>query len=91
MPTACAAEEPVEDEIDLRRDLVERARSGSRDEVRDRSAFGELHRVPGDVAAAVPVEDRNDRRVRELRREPALRAESGRRSARRARRADGAA
>src|SRR6478736_4523099 len=66
----------VENEVDLRGDLVECARAGSRDEVRDRTALGELHRVPGDVAAAVPVEDRNDRRVRELRRESRLAAKT---------------
>ena len=72
MPIACAADEPAQNEIDLRRDLGERPRSRARDQVGDRSALGELHRVPRDVAAAIPVEDRNDRRMRELRREPRL-------------------
>ena len=36
------------------------------DQVAHRAAFGELHRVPRHVAAGIPIEDRNDRRVREL-------------------------
>src|SRR5213075_1164555 len=34
--------------------------------------LGELHCVPRDVAATVPIEDRNDGRMRELRGEPRL-------------------
>ena len=64
--------ESAENEVDLRRDLGERARSRPRDQLGDRAALGELHRVPRHVAAAVPVEDRDDGRMRELRRELGL-------------------
>ena len=42
---------------------------GARHQFGHRAALRQLHRVPRDVTAAVPVEDRDDRRMRELRRE----------------------
>ena len=65
-------DECVQHGVNLRRDLRERARSVARDQVRHRAALGELHRVPRDVSAAVPVVDRDDGRMRELRGEPCL-------------------
>ena len=72
--------EPRQDKIDLRRNLSQLARSRSRDEIGHRPAFRELHRVPGDVATTVPIEDRNDGRMRELGGEPCLAPEPSDRS-----------
>ena len=68
--------ETAEKEVHLRRDLGHRTRPGARDEVGDRSSFRELHRVPRHVATAVPIEDRHDGRVRELRGELRLAPEA---------------
>src|SRR5205823_6382440 len=59
--------ETAEHEIDLGYDFRQSTRSRPLDKLGDRASLGELHRVPGDVATAVPVIDRNDRRMRQLR------------------------
>jgi hypothetical protein len=67
--------EPAQYAVDLRRDLGDRPRARPFDEIADGAIFGELHGVPGHVAAAVPVVDRDDRGMRELRRQPSLATE----------------
>src|SRR5205085_8828730 len=68
--------EAAEHEVDLRRDLGECPRTGSFDELRNGPSLGQLHRVPRDVAAAVPVIDGDDRRMGELRRQLCLAAKT---------------
>ena len=58
--------ESAEHEIDLRRDISERARAGTRHELGYRASLGELHGVPRDVAATIPIVDRHDCRMGEL-------------------------
>ena len=68
--------EPAHHAVDLRGDLGERPRAGARDQVGYGAAFGEFHCVPRDVATTIPVINRDDGRVRELRGEPRLTAEA---------------
>ena len=85
-PIACAAASPLEHDVDLAaRSRASGRGPAARDEVGDRAALGELHRVPRHVAAAVAVVDRHDGRVRELRGELRLAAEARDGRARRAR------
>src|SRR6185437_2044021 len=62
----------IEYQIDVRRNLLQTARAAARDQLRDGAAFGQLHRVPGKSCPAVPVVDRDDRRMRQLGSEPSL-------------------
>ena len=62
--------------VHLRRDLRHGARAGAGDQIAHGAILGELHRVPGDVAATVPIVDRDDGRMRELRRELRLATEA---------------
>jgi hypothetical protein len=68
--------ETIEHLVDLRRDLGDRARARARDEIGERSALGELHRVPCYTAARIPIVDGDDGRMRELRGELRLAAEA---------------
>ena len=70
IPFAVRGEERVEDRVNLRRHFVERARAVARHQVCHRSAFGQLHRVPRHFTQVIPVEDRDDRRMHELRGQP---------------------
>ena len=58
--------------IDLQRNLRDLTRARPRDQARHASLFGELHRVPRQVAARIKVVNRNDRWMRQLRRESGL-------------------
>src|SRR5689334_9446379 len=62
----------IDDLVDLRRDLADLARSGASNQTRNASLLCELHSVPGEIAARIPIINRNDRRVRQLRSEPGL-------------------
>ncbi len=59
--------EPVEQSGDRGPHLHERSRPGASYEVGERTVLHQLHRVPRHAFARIPVVDRNDARVRELR------------------------
>ena len=71
-PDGVRGREPAEHFVDLRRDFRQRSCPAARDQIGHRTALGELHRVPGHVAPAVPVVDRHDGWMRELRGESCL-------------------
>ena len=68
--------QPAEHAVDLGGDLGERARTCTFHEFGDRAALRQFHRVPGNVAAAVPIVNRHDGGMCKLCREPRLTPEA---------------
>src|SRR4051794_7936317 len=59
--------ESAQHTVDLWCDLCQRPCASTSDQVRHRTTFGQLHRIPRDIATTIPIVDRNDGGMRELR------------------------
>src|ERR1700694_391392 len=65
-------DEAVHHLLHLRGDPAELARARSLNETGDAALLRQLHRIPGEITAGIPIIDRDYRRVRQLCRELCL-------------------